>query len=43
MMPHHCTNSYCPEPPPNKRLQLTTEGARDRAFFDSFAARLGGS
>jgi len=29
--------------PPNRRLQLTAFGARDRGYFDSFRTRLGGS
>jgi len=28
---------------PNRRLQLTAFGARDRRHFDSFCPRLGGS
>lgn len=36
MMPHHWTNTCCPEPPPNTRVQLTACGARGRWQFDSF-------
>jgi hypothetical protein len=33
-----------PSLPPNRRLQLTAFGARDRCFFEAvYAARLGGS